>query len=270
VTIPTVSSFIWVLKDNFHLLSVRQMLLGLGIGIALLYSRRTERWGRRWLLAMLFGYWVLATPLGSWLIAAPLMRERSRVATAADATGAHAVVVLGGGIVSRATDDMILDDLIASGLRVIEGVRVYRLLDDAVLIVSGGNSQRLVPPRPESGAMMRAALDLGVPRDRIVQEDRSLTTQEQVGEICRILASRHLDRFVLVTSPLHMRRSMALFRAAGMHPVASASPLRDDTDTWFWTIAPDRESLAVADGAIYEYVATAYYWLRGWLSRPVA
>jgi uncharacterized SAM-binding protein YcdF (DUF218 family) len=265
-----VNSIIWILKDNFHLMSVRQLLLGLGVGIALLYSRRTERWGRRWLLAMLFGYWALATPLGAWMLAAPLMRERSRVVTAADAKGAHAVVVLGGGILSRVTEDMILDDLIASSLRVIEGVRVYRLLDDAVLIVSGGNSQRLVPPRPESAALMRAAVDLGVPRDRIVQEDRSLTTQEQVGAIRRILADRHVDRFVLVTSPLHMYRSLILFRAAGMDPVPSASPLRDDPDTAFWTMAPDRESLGVSDSAIYEYAAMAYYWWRGWLSRPVA
>jgi len=63
---------------------------------------------------------------------------------------------------------------------------------------------------------------------------------------------------VLVTSPIHMTRSLAAFRAAGLDPIPSSAPLRGDPDGRFWTILPDIESLSISDGASYEYVALAY------------
>jgi uncharacterized SAM-binding protein YcdF (DUF218 family) len=261
-----VGSLLWALKDNWHLASPATMLVALGVGVALLYGR-TARWGRRWLLALMLVYWALATPPGAWIVAAPLVRGQHRLDTASEARGAQAIVVLGGGIVSHVAGDLAVDDTMASGLRLVEGVRVYRLLGDPLLVVSGGNAQRIDPPRPESAALRRAAIDLGVPPDRIVEDNQSLTTREQVIAFSRLLADRHLDRFVLVTSPVHMRRSLAAFRANGLDPVPSVSQLRSDTDDTFWTLVPERASLGLADSALYEYAAFAYYWWHGWLPK---
>lgn len=261
-------ALLWAIKDNWHLSSLLPLVLALTLGLVLLYVRRTAIWGRRWLTAVILGYWAMATPMGSWLISAPLVHGQPRLETVADARGAQAVVVLGGGIVSRSANGMVLDDLMASGLRVIEVARVYRLLGNPLLVVSGGNTQRLKVPRPESAALRRAAVSLGVPTGRVLEDDKSLTTREQAVEIARLLGERHIDRFVLVTSPLHMRRSMAAFLTVGLNPVPSASQLRGDSDAPFWTLRPDRESLNLSDGALYEYAALVYYWVDGWLPRP--
>lgn len=215
--------------------------------------------------AAVCGYWLLATPLGAWIVSAPLVRGATRIESRAQAHGAQAVVVLGGGTLSHISDGLALDDLLASGLRVIEGARVFKVMGDPLLIVSGGNTQRLDPPRPEAIPFRNAAIALGVPSSRILVEDRSRTTREQALALKTWLAERQIDRFVLVTSAIHLPRALAAFQAAGLAPIPSAAPLRNEGAGDIWTLVPDRESLLISDGALYEYLAWVYYWWRGWL-----
>lgn len=263
-------ALLWAIKDNWHITALLPVVTALALGVALLYVRRTAVWGRRWLTAIVVGYWALATPIGSWLIAAPIVYGQRRVASAAEAAGAHAVVVLGGGITSYTADGLALNDLAGSALRVIEGVRIYRLLADPLLIVSGGNTPRVDPPQPEGEALRRAAIDLGVPESRVIADNVSMTTFEQAQTMKGLLVAHGITRFVLVTSPIHMPRSLAVFRAAGLDPIPSAGPLRGDPDATFWTLVPDRQSLSISDGAVYECAAFVYYWSRGWLKTPSA
>jgi uncharacterized SAM-binding protein YcdF (DUF218 family) len=260
-----VSSLVSTLKDNLQLLSPLTLLIALGVGVALLYNRRAAPWGRRWLLAMLVGYFALSTPVGSWLFAAPLTHGQRALRAPADARGAQAVVVLSGDFVSRGTGDLVIDDLRSTALRVIEGVRVYRLLGDPLLVVSGGDLRRFDPPRPAAAAMRNAAVGLGVPPERIATEVQSLTTREQALFLSRLLADRHISRLVLVTSAVHMPRSLAVFRASGLDPVPSASDLAEDLDLSLSTLVPNRDSLNLSDAALYEYAALAYYRARRWL-----
>ena len=262
-------ALLWAVKGGWHLTSMPPLVLGLAIGLVLLYVRRFAVWGRRWLTTGILGYWVLATPIGSSLVAAPFVHGQHRLASASEAAGAQAVVVLGGGIITYESDGLAHSDLGASALRLIEGVRVYRLLGDPLLVVSGGNTRFLDPPQPEGEALRRAAIDLGVPPSRVVADNASMTTYEQAITMSRLLPERGISRFVLVTSPIHMPRSIAVFRAMGLDPIPSSSPLRGDSDAAFWTLMPDRESLSFADGAIHEFAARTYYWSRGWLKTPV-
>ena len=254
------------LKDAWRLASLPFMLGVFAFGTLLLFHRRTVVWGRRWLAGALLGYWVLSIPVGALALAWPLTRSHDhRLATAADAGGAQAVVVLGGGTVSYVSAGVGIDDLLNSGLRLAEGVRLYRLLGEPLLIVSGGNTQQLDPPRTEAQALRQSALNLGVPAARIVVEDGSRNTREQAERIGTLLAERRIERFVLVTTPTHMSRSLAIFRKAGMSPVPSASRLRSEQDEDLWTVMPDRKVLVISDSAIYEYAAWIYYKARGWI-----
>jgi uncharacterized SAM-binding protein YcdF (DUF218 family) len=187
--------------------------------------------------------------------------EASRVGD--QAQGAQAVVVLGVGIISYVADGLALDDLGGSALRVIEGARVYRLLGDPLVIVSGGDTEHLDPPRSEAAAFRDAIVKLGVPASRVVVEDQALTTREEALRLKPMLAARRIDRIVLVTAPTHMGRALATFRALGIVAVPSASRLRTDqrVPRSLW---PDRESLVISDSAVYDYVGWLYYRLRGW------
>ena len=253
------------LKNTFRLISPFFLLGVVTIGVVLLYIPRTRVWGRRWLAAAVVGFWFVSTPIGSWALSAPLASKAQRIELPEQAAGADVVVVLGGGIQSYGADGLAVDDLAAGALRVIEGARLYRLLGHPLVIVSGGNRGYLKVPRLEAAAYRRGILELGVPADRIIVEDQSQTTRGQALELKEILISRKVDRFVLVTDPTHMLRSLATFRAAGMNPIPSASRSRSDRNRVPWTLRPDHESLAVSDSAAYEYAALVYYWLKGWM-----
>ena len=252
------------LKATSRLSSLPFIVVMFGVGIALLYSRRTARLGRIWLTFVWLGFWLATTPTGSSIIAWPVATSAAPIQSRADARGATAVVMLGGGTISHVANGIGVDDLGASALRIVETVRVYRLLDNPIVIVSGGDTQHLIPPRTEASAYRDAVIRLGVPADRVVMEDRSQTTRDEALLLKPILAERRIGTFVLVTSPTHMPRSLRALRAIGLDPVPSPSPARA-TLLSRWSLMPDRESLALSDAAIYDALAQVYYWSRGWL-----
>jgi uncharacterized SAM-binding protein YcdF (DUF218 family) len=211
----------------------------------------------------LLAFWFLSTPVGSTIIASPLSIGQRRIDAPDQAAGVQAIVVLSGG--ARLSGELTLDQLDGSALRVLEGARLHKLLGGPVVIVSGGSVGAKIRPRPEAAAMHAAMVALGVPPSKVVMEDRSQTTRDQAVILRTLLAERHIDRFVLVTSPTHLSRSVAAFRNAGMNPIPAASPLRSESTRSFWTPIPDWDSLAISDAAIYDGVAWLYYWQRGWL-----
>jgi uncharacterized SAM-binding protein YcdF (DUF218 family) len=249
------------LKENLRLASPGFMFAVFAVGVAMLFSRRWWRAGRLWLTLAVVAFWLLSTPTGAWLVSWP--KTPPRLESRAQAQGAQAIVVLGGGIISYVADGLALDDLGGSAARVIEGARVYRLLGDPLVIVSGGNTGHLDPPRSEAAAFRDAIVKLGVPAGRVVLEDQALTTREEALILRPMLTARRIDRVVLVTSPTHIGRSLATFRAVGITVVGAPTPLRSDSvrPSPFW---PERESLLISDGALYDYAAWLYYRLHGW------
>lgn len=232
--------------------------------LVLMAIDRVSRAGKRLLVAGTIGYAFLATPFGSQLLTAPLAHGYSPLTTRDQARGADVVVMMGGGIRSSRAGGLAVDDLNNSALRVLETARLYRLLEPRMTIVSGGNTGRLVPPRAEAQAFRTALVGLGVPPERLMLEDRSLNTRQE-GLILRpMLEDLGARRFVLVTSPAHMWRSLRVLRSQQLDPIPSPSRLL--SDVWsLRSLVPRREALAVSDAAIYEYGAIVYYWSRGWL-----
>jgi uncharacterized SAM-binding protein YcdF (DUF218 family) len=264
----TVELLVALLKAYARLSSPTFILTVFGIGVLLVFSRRFAHWGRRWLVCALLAYWFASTPVGSTIVAAPLTVGQHRIESPTEAVGAQAIVVLSGGTRHIFSGDYVLDELEGSALRVIEGARLYQLLGGPLVIVSGGSVGVKPRPRPEANAMQAAMLTLGVPASKVLVEDRSQNTHDQAVILRTLLAERHIDRFVLVTSPTHLGRSVAAFRNAGMNPIGAASPLRSDSTRSFWTPIPDWDSLAISDMAVYDAVAWLYYWQRGWLGAP--
>lgn len=256
-------SLFLLLKGDARLTSPLLVIGIVGVGILLLYSPKLARAGRRWLIAWLFIYWFLSTPLGSGVFAGATSWGFEPLGAKEEARDANAIVLLGGGIQSYLIDDLALDDLDASAIRVLEAARLYRLLGGPVVIVSGGNTNDLTPPRPEGNAFKAALLQLGVPRERIIVDNRSLTTRQQALTLKPVLESLGIHQFVLVTSATHMRRSMRVFESAGMRPIASPAPL--ETDRRHALLFPSRRSLLISDRAFYDCAALGYYYVRGWL-----
>jgi uncharacterized SAM-binding protein YcdF (DUF218 family) len=278
------------LKENLHPADITCILLLLAPGTALLFVPSLARWGRRWLAAVVLGYAVISTQAGATLLSRTLSYGYRPIQSAAEAEGAQAIVVLGGGSVNlRASGRQLSVVATDAGLRVLEAARLFALLngpalsgaaarvegpalsgaaarvEGPVVIASGGITERDPAAAPESAALQRALVEAGVPPDRILLESESKNTRDEVIIIKRMLAERNLTRFILITSPLHMRRSMLAFEQQGLHPIPSPArlvPERSNATGWLW---PSEQWLSVADAVIYEWLARGYYWWKGWL-----
>ena len=243
------------------------LLAGCVIGVVMLYVSRLKTFGRAWLTLLLAGYAVLATPRAAILIERGLGPPLSTIESKADAQGATAIVVLGAGAVTWGDGDLLVHQLSRrSAVNVLEGARLFRLLGHPPVVVSGGIVNRATVGRSEAEIMADTLVQLGVPHDRITVEPVSHNTYEQSVRV-QPLVARHA-RFVLVTTPVHLRRAMALFEARGMHPVAGPSDLgalHDDL-TARGDYFPSMAALRASELAIYEHLAIGNARLRGWLA----
>jgi uncharacterized SAM-binding protein YcdF (DUF218 family) len=256
-----------ILKHALQPASITLLLMLLALGVVLLYGRANRaRWGRRLLTVMTIVYWLLSCPAGAAILARTLADGYGPLASPEEAPKVQAVVMLGAGsrTVSAAGGRWTMVTH-PSALRVLETVRVYRLLGDPLVIVSGGYTDTDVPTTPESEAMRAAVIALGVPPARVIVETKSANTHDAAVVVKQMFADRGISRFVLVTSPVHMPRSLESFAAQGLHPVPSASPLYGDRARARFPLLPDDGAFEIGNAVIYEWCARAYYRLRGWV-----
>ena len=179
--------------------------------------------------------------------------------------GRIALVVLGSGDlpVFGWSDTLYIPTPVAAA-RVLETARVYRLLNPDWVISSGGNLNPADSSEPSAKSMRDALVRLGVPAAKILLEATSRTTHDEAVAIAPMLRSLGAAQVVLVTSAIHMRRSMGAFRAEGITPVPAVAP-----DPWFrlawreWLI-PSSRGLGLSAQVTHEVLGLVYYWTAGW------
>jgi uncharacterized SAM-binding protein YcdF (DUF218 family) len=233
------------------------------------YRQPSSKAGRRLLLGFVLVYWFLSTRAGAGLLVAGLSHGFESIKSREAAAGADAVVVLGGGANTFSAGGVVVGELAPlSVLRALEAARVYRLIGARLVVASGGIPIPESQLKPESEMLRDLLVTAGVPADRILQESESRTTRDEAQLLKLILSSRGVERFVLVTSPTHMRRATAIFQAEGLHPIPSISQLYSDDIVHPSLFLPTSGSRYLSDVAIYDYAASIYYWLRGWTTGP--
>jgi uncharacterized SAM-binding protein YcdF (DUF218 family) len=244
------------------------LLVGVTIGVAILLTGRGRRTGAvAWLAGLAILYWVLSLPIvpstmESWLGAgfAPL-------ASPSEAGEARLVVVLTGGASTLHSEGGSIDvPSTASAYRMLEAERLYRLLDEPVLLLSGGPAGRDADGTPESESMKAELVARGIPEDKIRLDDESPDTHEQSVRIADQLKAEGIEDFVLVTSRAHMRRAMAAFAAQGLKPIPSvADPAPRKAASAPTMFLPSGKALGESEGIFRELFALIYYRTRGWL-----
>jgi uncharacterized SAM-binding protein YcdF (DUF218 family) len=253
-----------LLKGLFVPGTVPFLVLALIPGALLLY-RRPGRIGRVWISGVVLLYWLMSTPVvAAWLVQVS-SPEYPRMETSDQLHGASAIVVLGAGSHHYESGDEAVSVMTQEGgLRVLEAARIYRMLSRPWVIVTGGAAFR---GRSESQVMAEGLEDLGVPRDRILLEEVSMSTHEHAMNVPRLLTERGVKEFVLVTSPTHIRRSLRVFSAAGLHPIPAAPEAFAEfrRSNVLERYLPSDRALSVSGGVMYDGLGMVYYWLRGWL-----
>ena len=133
------------------------------------------------------------------------------------------VVVLGGGHSEK--EGLPANDLLsgASIKRLVEGVRLLQELPEAKLVLSGGGES---PQFTEALLLNQLSQWFSIPQERVVLEPNTLNTEEQARALVSIV---HKERFYLVTSAIHMPRSMFLCRQQGLNPIPTPTDF-----SFFW------------------------------------
>ena len=240
------------------------MTIALAIGVAWLWWRGSARAPRMYLTLIAVCYALAAMPVGVSVLGWPLAAGAQRIDSRQAAAGADTVVLLGGGVGSATVGGRTAGVPTASSLlRALEAARVFHAIGARLLVASGGTPRPERQAMSESAVLRRLVVDAGVPSTAVIEESRSTTTAGQAAFVRDLLRARGVERIVVVTSPMHMKRALGLFRAEHLDAIGSPAPLRSETSPAPPLLLPNVESLAFSDDAVYEYAALAYYWARG-------
>ncbi|MBW4623673.1 MAG: YdcF family protein [Cyanosarcina radialis HA8281-LM2] len=193
---------------------------------------------------------------------------------AAELPTLDAIVVLGGATKSAFPPRPSVD-LNEDGDRLIYAAQLYREGKAPIVIPSGGRIDWLGGGSPEAADMAEILQVLGVPLSAIILEPDSLNTHENAVNVQKILAERGIDRVLLVTSAMHMPRSLAIFQHQKIDAIAAPTnflvtgqdlaALNTSFGSVLLNFLPDSDRLNQTTRALKEYLGIALYRLRGWL-----
>ena len=187
---------------------------------------------------------------------------------------AEAIVVLGGATKS-AYEPRTTVDLSETGDRVLHAVQLYRQEKAPLIIVSGGRSDWRGGGSPESEDIAKLLVFMGVESKDIIQEPDSLNTYQNAVNVKKILLEREIDRILLVTSAMHMPRSLAIFKHQEINAIAAPTDflvtegeiqeLGNTPKGAILSLLPDSKNLDHFTMALKEYIGMIVYRLRGWV-----
>jgi len=245
------------------------LLAGMVVGVVLLNVGATAMLARVWLTALAAVYLLLSMPAVSAFLIARMQGTngsgpREPCVDGSTPTGG-ALIVVGNGSVHYTDGERRVDYLTRRSVYcAFEAARLYAAVRPSRVIATGGVAGH-PNARPEAELLRDLLVDLGVPSNQISIETRSRRTAEQVAHVCALLeCTRARDPFIVVTTPAHMRRVLALFDTHGVRTIAATTPeLRYDEGRTGWRRwRPSMAALTGSASAMYELLANAQTALR--------
>jgi len=191
----------------------------------------------------------------------PLEQRFERPALPAAVTG---IIVLGGGMDTEINAIRMGYELNRSGDRFVEALRLAQLYPEASILISGGSGALFPDGDTEAAAGARFFRELGVDPARIIEEDGSRNTDENVQLTKALLKPQPGDPWLLVTSAFHMPRSVGIFRKAEF-PVTPwpTDYFSSGRDTFGLRLDQPAEAISVTNRAMREWIGLIAYWASG-------
>jgi uncharacterized SAM-binding protein YcdF (DUF218 family) len=246
---------------SYSIMPLSLCILLLLAGLLLLWFSRRQRTGKvlataGFVLLLAMGYgWGFSPALKS------LEREYAPILDASALVGVKWVVVLGGG--TSSDEALSLSARLSEGslARLVEGVRLYRQIPGATLLVSGG---RVFGYGSDAEAMRELAVSLGVNAADISVDTQSPDTETQAKIIREMVGG---DKVLLVTSASHMPRAVGLFQRAGVNAVPAPTHYLEQSNAAFspTDVFPDSDNMLQAQRVVYEYMGILWARWRGQL-----
>ncbi len=212
--------------------------------------------GRALLGLMLLALWALSAPLPSWPLIRALQWQPPLTAETAEAAGAQAIVVLGGGRKLYTAD---YGDTVNHWtlIRLRYAARVHRWTNLPVVPVGGAPNGEGLP----EGLLMRDILldELQVPV--LAHESESRNTYENGLFAARLLQPQGIRRIILVTQAIHMPRAVRVFEHAGFEVVPAPTDYTAPS-IGLYAFTPNAEAFFESYLALHELFGRWWYQLR--------
>jgi uncharacterized SAM-binding protein YcdF (DUF218 family) len=250
----------FVLKQFVKQLILPPMTWMLPLLVVLIFWRR--RWARKLLFFTLCGIFILHSGLiGHWL-RYPLESRYAPLLNPQDFEPYEAIVVLTStsipaeGLVPYPTIDEHMFR------RLDEAWRLYKIQHKPI-IVSGGHVNPFTPQQDENKIARDYLIRWGVPQHHVLGEAKSRDTFESAVETGKLLRQKGWKRYLLVTSAVHMSRSMLVFANQAPEPI----PAPGDFTLREWKptpldLAPTVSAARAIALTLHEYIGVANYYLR--------
>ncbi|MDY6783553.1 MAG: YdcF family protein [Cyanobacteriota bacterium] len=186
---------------------------------------------------------------------------------------ADAIVLLGGSL-RPISPPRTTVEVSEQGDRVLYAAYLYKQKKAPYIIASGGRVQWRGGGPSEALDMADLLTEIGVPRDAILLEPDSLNTYQNAVNTRKILQQRDFKRILLVTSALHMPRSLAIFKKQGINAIPAPTDflvtklLLDETSSgegFLLNLLPEVDRTQRFTKALKEYIGFVIYRLKGWL-----
>jgi uncharacterized SAM-binding protein YcdF (DUF218 family) len=243
--------------------------------IALFFLIGAVLFRRRRVLARLclgLGLAVLAVCGNGWVVHAMVRSLEWAHLPPDPVPNADAILVLSGGIHARSAPRPTVE-VSEAGDRVLYGAELFRRGHAPQIVCTGDVGPGTIGRRPEAEDMADLMVMVGVPRSAIMLETKARNTHDHAVNLCPMFAERQIRRVLLVTSAIHMRRSLGVFR----HSCPTVEYIPAPTDfraiqrvpaPWYRVLAgfiPTPYNMVDFTDATHEYLGMLYYRLRGWL-----
>jgi uncharacterized SAM-binding protein YcdF (DUF218 family) len=241
--------------------------------VAVFLLWRSRRWATAVLVLALALLWLGGNRIVMMAVVSSL---EWRYTPPAELPQLDVIVVLGGGSQSPAPPRSTAE-FGDAGDRMLYAAYLHQQGVAPQLILSGGGvTVDGTAVYPEANAMAELLAIMGVPPTALILEPRSRNTYENAVEVKALLAELDADRIGLVTSALHMPRSMAIFARQGIDVTPLPTDYRVTYADWnyytqpnlavqLYNLAPTAGNLDKLSDALKEYIGIAVYWARGWL-----
>jgi len=241
--------------------------------LAALLSRRDSRATKILITTALIILWLCSTTGFSNFLARSLEWQYT---PSSDIPTAQVIVLLGGGT-EPAVAPRPAAEVNGAGDRVLYAARLYKEGKAPLILLSGGNITWQNGGATTPAEDMAEIMDLlSVPAEALLLEIESLNTYENAVMAWEILVERDINRILLVTSAMHMPRSVGVFEKQGFevipapvdYSVTEEEPAENGTNGIagkLLDVIPQASALSLTTNAVKEYIGMLVYKIQGWM-----
>ncbi|MGB0385966.1 MAG: YdcF family protein [Ardenticatenaceae bacterium] len=235
-----------------------------------LASRSQPRWQNRMIMLAFLLLWLGGNP---WVTKRVVGSLEYQYLPQGELPNAQAIVILGGST-RPATYPRPIVELNEAGDRILYGAWLYKQGKAPHLLLTGGGISWLGGSTPEAERMKSVLTIMEVPEKAIWLESRSRNTEENALYTHEILSQKGINRILLVTSAMHMPRSVLLFERQGFDVIPAPTDFMTENAPPYQgsdfiarllvDLLPDAHNLHTTTRALKEHLGMLFYKLQGY------